>query len=470
MLSVLRILVLAAFVVPAYSQAGALPDFTELVEAQHPTVVNISTTRQRDAVALPPGMDMPELENTPFGDLLKKFLEEQRGGSGAGPGERPSSQGSGFIISSDGYVLTNNHVVEGADKVIVRLSDRRQMEAEVIGTDKRSDVAVLKVDATGLPVVDIGSSAALKVGEWVLAIGSPFGFDFSVTAGIVSAKGRSLPNENYTPFIQTDVAINPGNSGGPLFNLAGEVVGVNSQIYSRSGGFMGLSFAIPIDVAMDVADQLRTTGQVSRGWLGVVIQEVTRDLAESFGMATASGALVSQILPDSPAAKSELRVGDVIVAFNGMPVATSSSLPPLVGRVRAGSDADVDVMRDGERETVVVNIGELPQVAELAARSGRSAAGRDDKLGLTAVEPDEAQREASGIESGGVLVEEVKSNSAAAQAGIASGDFIMQLNGQAVEDLASYRDITQSLSAGESVAVLVQRGSGPMFLALRLPE
>lgn len=472
----LRLLALMVLLIPALSQARGLPDFTGLVEEQHPTVVNISTTRKSNGMSLPPGMEMPDLENTPFGDMLKKFLEEQqRGGGGQGRGrgqqDEPSSLGSGFIISADGYVLTNNHVVEGADQVIVRLSDRRQLEAEVIGTDKRSDVAVLKVEAEGLPVAKIGSSENLKVGEWVLAIGSPFGFDFSVTAGIVSAKGRSLPNENYTPFIQTDVAINPGNSGGPLFNLDGEVVGINSQIYSRSGGFMGLSFAIPIEEAMDVSDQLRESGRVSRGWLGVVIQEVTRDLAESFGMATASGALVSQILPESPAAASDLTVGDVIVAFNGSPVNTSSALPPLVGRVRAGQDASVEVMRGGERQTVVVNIGELPQADELASRSGGKAIKKtDDKLGLTVIEPDEEQREAAGVESGGVMVTELAQDSAAAKAGIVPGDFVMRLHGKTVDDLKSYQAITADIDPGSSVAVLVQRQGRPMFLALRLPE
>jgi len=470
----LRLLAVMALLLPALSQARNLPDFTGLVEEQHPTVVNISTTRSNDGMSLPPGMEMPDLEGTPFGEMLKKFLEEQQRGGGSdrrGQNEEPSSLGSGFIISADGYILTNNHVVDGADQVIVRLSDRRQLEAEVIGTDKRSDVAVIKIEAEELPVAKIGSSENLKVGEWVLAIGSPFGFDFSVTAGIVSAKGRSLPNENYTPFIQTDVAINPGNSGGPLFNLDGEVVGINSQIYSRSGGFMGLSFAIPIEEAMDVAGQLRETGQVSRGWLGVVIQEVTRDLAESFGMATASGALVSQILPDSPAANSELQVGDVIVAFNGSPVNTSSALPPLVGRVRAGADADVQVMREGNRETVVVNIGELPQADVLAARSGNNQPHKDDdKLGLTVIEPSEEEREAAGVTENGVMVTEIAEDSAAAKAGIAAGDFIMRLDGKVVADLQAYREITREVEAGSSVAVLIQRQSRPMFLALRLPE
>ena len=466
-----RLLAILLLLAPLTSQARSLPDFTVLVEEQHPTVVNISTTRKGSEFSLPPGMDLPDLENTPFGELLKKFFEEQqRRDGGPGQNETPSSLGSGFIISADGFVLTNNHVVEGADKVIVRLSDRRQLEAEIVGTDKRSDVAVLKVEAEDLPVAEIGSSTNLKVGEWVLAIGSPFGFDFSVTAGIVSAKGRSLPNENYTPFIQTDVAINPGNSGGPLFSLDGKVVGVNSQIYSRSGGFMGLSFAIPIEVAMDVANQLRDTGRVSRGWLGVIIQEVTRDLAESFGMATASGALVSQILPGSPAASSELQIGDVIVSFNDNPVSTSAALPPLVGRVHAGSEAKVVVMRAGERETLMITIGELPQADELAARSGGRDLKEDDKLGLTVVEPDEEQRASVGIESDGVVVQEVAEGSAAAESGIVAGDFITRLNGKVISDVDDYQAIASEIEPGSSVAVLVQRQSGPLFLALRLPE
>lgn len=465
-----RLLALWVLLVPALSQARELPDFTELVEKQHPTVVNISTTRKNNAVSLPPGMNMPELENSPLGEMLKRFLEEQQRGGG-GRGAEPSSLGSGFIISVDGFLLTNNHVVEGADQVFVRLSDRRQLEAKVIGTDKRSDVAVLKIEAENLPVAQIGSSDDLKVGEWVLAIGSPFGFDFSVTAGIVSAKGRSLPNENYTPFIQTDVAINPGNSGGPLFNLEGKVVGINSQIYSRSGGFMGLSFAIPIEEAMDVADQLRSTGSVVRGWLGVVIQEVTHELAKSFDMPTASGALVSQILPDSPAASSALQVGDVIVRFNGHPVATSSALPPLVGRVRAGQNANVEVMRNGKRETVIVNIGELPQDEELASRSsGKKSQQKNDKLGLAVIEPAAEEREAAGVEKGGVVVTDIAGDSVASRGGLLVGDFIVRLDGKAVQNLADYQGITEAIKKNSSVAVLVQRQSRPIFLALRLLE
>ena len=284
----------AACFAPGTALARSLPDFTELVERNRAAVVNISTTQRRTAPSsrprMPRGFEIPDLpEDSPFREFFRRFF-----GEGEMEEFDAQSLGSGFIISSDGFIISNNHVVRNADEVIVRLNDRREYKAKVVGTDEPSDVALLKIDAEGLPVVRLGTGYELKVGEWVLAIGSPFGFDYSVTAGIVSAKGRSLPRENYVPFIQTDVAINPGNSGGPLFNLEGEVVGVNSQIFSRTGGFMGLSFAIPIDVAMDVAEQLRESGRVSRGWLGVLIQDVTRELAESFGMAKPTGSACRQ--------------------------------------------------------------------------------------------------------------------------------------------------------------------------------
>ncbi|MEO7558162.1 MAG: trypsin-like peptidase domain-containing protein, partial [Gammaproteobacteria bacterium] len=311
---------------PAHAQSTVqspnLPDFTALVEQNSAAVVNISTTQKikRTMPQLPPGMEIPNLpEGSPFNDLFKHFFGEGQGGPAVPEEFDAQSLGSGFIISPDGYVLTNNHVVKNADKIIVRLSDRRDLVAKVVGTDARSDLALLKVEAQNLPVVKLGSSSNLKVGEWVLAIGSPFGFDHSATAGIVSAIGRNLPSESYVPFIQTDVAINPGNSGGPLFNLKGEVVGINSQIFSRTGGFMGLSFAIPVDVAMEVTEQLKTKGRVTRGWLGILIQDVTNDLAESFGMAKPEGALVARVLPDSPAAKSGFQAGDVVVKFDGKP-------------------------------------------------------------------------------------------------------------------------------------------------------
>ncbi|WP_409301806.1 Do family serine endopeptidase, partial [Pseudomonas sp. KCJK8993] len=314
------------------AQAAELPDFTQLVEQASPAVVNISTTQKLPDRRVSAG-PMPDLEGLP--PMLREFFErgmppQQR--SPRGDRQREAqSLGSGFIISPDGYILTNNHVIADADEILVRLADRSELKAKLVGTDPRSDVALLKIDGKDLPVLKLGKSQDLKAGQWVVAIGSPFGFDHTVTQGIVSAIGRSLPNENYVPFIQTDVPINPGNSGGPLFNLAGEVVGINSQIYTRSGGFMGVSFAIPIDVAMDVSSQLKAGGKVSRGWLGVVIQEVNKDLAESFGLEKPAGALVAQIQDDGPAAKGGLQVGDVILSLNGQPIVMSADLPHLVG-------------------------------------------------------------------------------------------------------------------------------------------
>src|SRR3569623_652058 len=352
------------------AQAHALPDFTDIVEKTSPAVVNISTTQ---AVKGGPGFphgQMPQMpEGTPFDEFFRRFFGQQGEGEGGDGGEGDGgvpeefagrSLGSGFVISPDGYILTNNHVIKDAKEIVVRLSNRREYVAELVGSDARSDVALLKIDAKNLPVVQIGSSAKLKAGEWVLAIGSPFDFDHSVTAGIVSALGRSLPNENYVPFIQTDVAINPGNSGGPLFNMDGEVVGVNSQIYSRTGGFMGLSFAIPIDLAMDVVEQIKTKGKVSRGWLGILMQDVTRELAESFGMDRPGGALVAQVLPDSPALKAGIKVGDVVLEFNGVTIIDSASLPPIVGRTHIGDEIPVKLVRGGKQMTVKVKIGELP--------------------------------------------------------------------------------------------------------------
>ncbi len=351
-------LVLTGFLVWSAAWAADLPDFTKLVEQNAPAVVNISTIQHPDAAA--------SSRNEELEEFFRRFFPPDGDGNPAHPPQvpyvPPRSLGSGFVIGSDGYILTNNHVVEDADEIVVRFNDRREMNATLVGADPRSDLAVLKVNATNLPTVKVGRSGRLKVGEWVLAIGSPFGFDYSVTAGIVSAKGRSLPderNENYVPYIQTDVAINPGNSGGPLFNLAGEVVGINSQIYSNSGGFMGVSFAIPIDMAMDVVKQLRQTGHVSRGWLGVLIQEVNRDLAESFGLSRPQGALVTQVMAGSPADTAGLKAGDIITRFNGTEIEFSSDLPHVVGRTPAGSTAKLRVVRGGQEQTVNVIIGEL---------------------------------------------------------------------------------------------------------------
>lgn len=441
---------------------AALPDFTGLVEDVGSAVVNISTN-QKVAQQSAPDLDIPELpEGHPFDDLLRRFFGDQ------GPREAPSSSlGSGFILSKDGYILTNHHVVEGADEILVRLSDRRVLPATVVGSDRASDIALVKVEADDdLPIVDVGDSGKLKVGEWVVAIGSPFGFDHTVTAGIVSGKGRSLPSESYVPFIQTDVAINPGNSGGPLFNLQGKVVGVNSQIYSRTGGFMGLSFAVPIEMAINVADQIRTKGRVTRGWLGVLIQEVTRDLAESFGMRRPRGALVAKVFSPSPA-EGSLQVGDIVVEFDGESVETSSSLPPLVGSTPVGQSVSVGVLRNGKAVELEVTIGELPERGELLSQAPAGSSGSTaPKLGISVAALSAEEREQSGVEQG-VRVQSVQAGGAAALAGLREGDIIVMLNGQKVSDPQGFNQVAGNLPMNRSVPVLVQRDEGPVFLALR---
>ena len=459
----------AASFVPGTALARALPDFTELVERNRAAVVNISTTQRRTAPSsrprMPRGFEIPDLpEDSPFREFFRRFF-----GEGEMEEFDAQSLGSGFIISSDGFIISNNHVVRNADEVIVRLNDRREYKAKVVGTDEPSDVALLKIDAEGLPVVRLGTGYELKVGEWVLAIGSPFGFDYSVTAGIVSAKGRSLPRENYVPFIQTDVAINPGNSGGPLFNLEGEVVGVNSQIFSRTGGFMGLSFAIPIDVAMDVAEQLRESGRVSRGWLGVLIQDVTRELAESFGMAKPQGALVAKVLEGSPAERAGFEVGDILLAFDEHAVERSSDLPPIVGRTRVGREVPVEILRGGQSMTLRVTTDELPDDDELQVASARAP---DDveanALGLTVRDLNDEERATFDVGDQGVFVNQV-SNGPASRAGIREGDLILMLNNEIVSSTEDFERLAADLPAGKAVSVLVQREGNPIFLALK-PE
>ncbi|MEN8259064.1 MAG: DegQ family serine endoprotease [Pseudomonadota bacterium] len=445
--------------------AAELPDFTGLVEKYGTVVVNISTTQKQADVAqpdLPEGIQIPE--GTPLDELFRHFFGEQ--GRRLIPRES-KSLGSGFIISADGYILTNRHVVADADEIIVRLQDRRELEAKLIGSDKRSDIALLKVKAEKLPAVKIGSAQALKVGEWVLAIGSPFGFDHSVTAGIVSAKGRSLPSDNYVPFIQTDVAINPGNSGGPLFNMAGEVVGINSQIYSRTGGFMGLSFAIPMDVAMNVVDQIKRHGQVSRGWLGVQVQDVTRELAESFGMRIARGALISRVLPGSPAEKAGFQIGDVIIEFNGQNVETSAELPPLVGMTPVGKATRIKIIRQGEQRTLTVKIGLLPDDEETRLALSKSDTVSVKRLGITVSDLTAQHREQYQVVKHGVLVQRVKAGPAS-DGGIQRGDVILRLHNQMVENVEGFKKIVETLPAGKAVAVLVQRRGSPVFLAIKI--
>ncbi len=453
-------------------QARELPDFTDLVVQVSPAVVNISTTQKvkSGGMQLPEGMEIPDLpEGSPFGDMFKHFFGEQGKGGGAPIEREAQSLGSGFIISKDGYVMTNNHVVKDADEIIVRLSDRRELKAEVIGLDPRSDIALLKIEADDLPVADIGESEVLKVGEWVMAIGSPFGFDRSATVGIVSAKGRALPRENYVPFIQTDVAINPGNSGGPLFNLDGKVVGVNSQIYSRTGGYMGLSFSIPIEVAMDVIEQLKTTGKVSRGWLGVLIQDVTRELAESFGMKRPYGALVAKVLPDSPAAKAKLQVGDVVIEFNNKQIEKSSSLPPIVGSTPVGKGVPMKVMRAGKEKTLTITLGELPEENQVVAKVEGSKAVTDNRIGIQVADLTSTQAKELELDDGGILVEKV-GKGVAADAGIHDGDIIVRIDNKPVTDVKTFEKMVKNLPAGKSIAVLVQRRGGPIFLAMKVQE
>jgi serine protease Do len=452
-----RFVAFVLLVAPVAALAQALPDFTDLVEKHGAAVVNVSTSQTVR------NQQMPVPEDDPFYDFFRRFGPPQ-------PREYQSrSLGSGFIITQDGYILTNAHVVDAAEDVTVKLTDKREFKARVIGSDRRTDVAVIKIDATGLPAVRIGDPNQIRVGEWVLAIGSPFGFENTVTAGIVSAKGRSLPQENYVPFLQTDVAINPGNSGGPLFNLKGEVVGMNSQIYSRTGGFMGLSFAIPIDVAMDVADQLRTAGRVSRGRIGVVIQEVTKELAESFGLAKAQGALVNSVEKGGPADKAGIEPSDVILKFNGKTVNSSSDLPRMVAQTKPGSRATVQVWRKGSSRDITLTVGELPE-ERTAARPGRPGSeGRQGntvaRLGLTVSELSADQRRELNV-NGGLLVEDAQGP--AAKAGIRRGDIILALNNHDIKSVEQLNQLMNQYERSRSVAVLVRRGEGAIYVPIRL--
>ncbi len=462
-LQVLAVMIAAAaFAAPV--SARDLPDFTKLVEDNAAAVVNISTIRHREQR----DPSQPRSRNEELDEFFRRFFPPGQGESEQ-PYRRPRSLGSGFVLG-DGYVLTNNHVVEGADEILVRFSDRRELAAQLVGADPRSDLAVLKIEARDLPRVTLGDSEKLKVGEWVLAIGSPFGFDYSVTAGIVSAKGRSLPtelNENYVPYLQTDVAINPGNSGGPLFNLDGEVIGINSQIYSNSGGFMGVSFAIPINVAMEVVAQLKETGKVSRGWLGVMIQDVDKNLAEALGLDRPRGALISRVLDGSPAEAGGILEQDIITGINGNEIDFSSELPHYVGRIRAGSEATLSLIRNGDEMKIDLIIGEAPDRGQPVVGSFNEDAGGSSRLGLTVEAVPESVQERLSI-SGGVRVTDASGS--AVESGLRPGDIITKLDNQAVTDTDSFFEIADDLKPGRSVAVLVIRGQSPLFLALRVPE
>jgi serine protease Do len=454
------VLFFSIFTATTLASAASLPDFTELVEDASPSVVNISTSTQ---VAKRDRGPMSEEELQQIPEFFRHFFGAPFGRGGTP--EPRSSMGSGFIVSKDGYILTNNHVINGADEIIVRLSDRRELIAQLVGADERSDLALLKVDAKDLPVVKLGKSKELKVGEWVLAIGSPFGFDYTVTAGIISALGRSLPNENYVPFIQTDAAINPGNSGGPLFNLDGEVIGINSQIYTRSGGFMGVSFAIPVDVAMEVVEQIKQKGFVSRGWLGVLIQEVNRDLAESFGLSKPHGALVAQVVPDSPAQSAGLKPGDIIVEYEGQEVSLSSDLPHLVGRTKVGTEAKMVVVRSGDRKVIKVTIGELPG-GEASVVPAATPKDNSNRLNLV-VQPVEPKRAKELDIKGGVLVQQVGAGAGMA-AGIKVGDIISSINNKPVESVQQFNEMVSNLPADKAIPMLIVRNGNPAFIVLKI--
>ncbi|MBA1272168.1 DegQ family serine endoprotease [Stutzerimonas azotifigens] len=450
---------------------AALPDFTPLVERASPAVVNISA---RQAVTSRAGrVPMPELEGLPpfFREFFERSIPQNPGQPDRGRQREAQSLGSGFIISSDGYVLTNNHVVADATEIMVRMTDRRELQAKVVGADPRADIALLKVEGQDLPAVTLGKSSELKAGEWVLAIGSPFGFDRSVTAGVVSATGRSLSAESYVPFIQTDVAINPGNSGGPLFNLAGEVVGINSQIFTRSGGFMGLSFAIPIDVALDVADQLRTEGKVSRGWLGVAIQEVNRELAESFGLERPAGALVAQVLENGPAAKGGVRVGDVILSVNGQPISMAADLPHQIGALRPGKLARLEVVREGSRTTLEVAVGTLPEQGQELASAAEPEMEIDQgskRLGVRVNELTPEQKQEWDLQSGVVISEII--NGPAAMIGLRPGDIITHLNNHAINSVRTFTQVAEELPKHRSVSMRVLRQGRASFITFKLTD
>jgi len=465
--SMMATLLSLCLLVPSLAaQARDLPEFTEIVKKNSPAVVKITTTSSA------------RQQNNPYNQFndpripeIFRELFQQRGQPNQPPQQRQQSMGSGFIVSEDGYVLTNNHVIDNADEITVRLPDRSEFKATLVGTDVRSDLALLKIEGDeSFPTVTFGKPRDLEVGEWVLAIGSPFGLDYSVSAGIVSAKGRSLPSEeagNYVPFIQTDVAINPGNSGGPLFNLDGEVVGINSQIYTRSGGSIGLSFSIPIEVALNVVEQLKEKGQVIRGWLGVAIQDVDSDLAEAYGLDRPRGALIAQMEKNSPAETSGIEIGDVILEFNGTDIIESADLPHEVGLTKAGSKVPVLVARNGEKVRLTVQVGSLEGDGEnTIALAGDEPGGR---IGALVEELSDEQRASMRL-LGGVVITRVLPGSAAARAGLRAGDIVTLINNRPVSSAESYRDTIAQLPAGKAIPMRIIRNGRAGFVALRIDD
>jgi serine protease Do len=437
-----------------------LPNFTPLIEKEGPAVVNVIGTRK----AVANRRSRPQPEDDPLLEFFRRFMPDQ---PGSGQGEARQGLGSGFIISPDGHILTNAHVVADFDEVTVRLADaKREFKAKVVGLDKRTDVALIKVDATGLPTATMGSSEKLQPGEWVAAIGSPFGFANTITQGIVSAKGRSLPDEMYVPFIQTDVAVNPGNSGGPLINLAGEVVGINSMIYSRTGGYMGVSFAIPIEVALEVAKQLQSTGKVTRGRMGVGIQPLTKELAQSFKLDSSSGAVVVNVEPGSPADKAGLKLGDVILAYNGKQLDDPTELPRLVAATKPGDKATLEIWRSGKREQVAVAVGEFPDEKTTASREAPQKAASANQLGLAVRELPPEERKTLGVDYG-LLVEDIV-DGPAARSPIQPGDVIVAVNQDKFGSLDEFNKLIGQRKKGESVALLVKRGPASVYVPIEI--
>jgi len=439
---------------------GALPDFTGLVERYGPAVVNVTVVEKSEPVSsrggVPPGMS----PNDPFYEFFRRF-----GGGMVPRNPTPSrGEGSGFIVSPDGYILTNAHVVNGASTVTVKTTDRREYNAKVIGVDERTDVAVIKIDAKNLPTVRLGDASKLKPGEWVIAIGSPFGFENSVTAGVVSATSRSMPGEaNYTPFIQTDVAVNPGNSGGPLFNLKGEVVGINSQIYSRTGGYMGLSFAVPIDVASNVKEQLIANGKVTRSRIGVSIQDVNAQLADSFGLDRPHGALVSMVEPGSPGEKAGLKPGDVILKVDGQEIDTSSQLPGIIANTKPGSSVALQVWRDHSTKQLTARPEEIQEQGQKVASRDGDKGDTASKLGL-AVRPLDQQEKREADTEGSILVEDVEGPAAAA--GVQPGDIILGVNGTRVKSVKELQSAANK--SGKVVALLIERDNAQIFVPIKV--
>jgi serine protease Do len=456
----------------SYATAKGLPDFTELAEKHGSEVVNISVTQNTQAKAGSPFGGFPQDEQ--MQEFFKRFgIPNFPGMPGQGGEAQPEfkskSLGSGFIISEDGYILTNAHVVNEADEVIVKLSDKREFKAKIIGADKRTDVALVKIDATGLPVATLGNPDMLKVGEWVAAIGSPFGLENTMTQGIVSAKGRALPQENFVPFIQTDVAINPGNSGGPLYNLDGEVVGINSQIYSRSGGSVGLSFAIPINVAIDISNQLKATGKITRGWLGIAIQELTKELSESFGMANNHGALIAGVEQNSPASKGGLEAGDVITKFDGKEIVTSNDLPRSVAATKPGKVVPVEVFRKGATKVLKIGVGIMPTEEPEIAATMQSPEGeqQSNKIGLALQALTAAQKQKLNGKNGLLVVE---SEGLAAKAGIRRGDVILGLNNSETQSIELFNKQINAVKAGKTIALLVFRNGNTLYVPIKVTK